>query len=382
MKSVESKLHVTATHDGTDGITGSKMTPQVADNSEKGVTGEKINELDTVERGSYLQDVRQNRAKAPKRRPPTSAVTLIGDSNNNVNINGSHTESNDSSLWHEVNLTSSPVHHEEELAKPKAREWEKHKAPWMAELKANQARKTSPNEPKLSSPDDEKHDMSKSFSSGFSQKKSTSLTQQQSETFEVRASSLEVKSNSFDVFNNKKEIKEVNTTAAINNASVDNSIAKTTTKISITDNSSSVVTSSLSSSSSSTTAASAVTAVKVDEQNLNLRPTSVSLRNRSISPIPRTTTQINHITKPSPTNISATHISSSTSSVLPLIQSSGVEASSRVNELEQRVNKLESLVTAQNATIEELRKMLRDESDKVKTLKHDLEKYAQCFTQV
>jgi uncharacterized coiled-coil protein SlyX len=304
----------------------------VADSSEKGITVEKINELDTVERGSgYLQDVRQNRAKAPKRRPPTHAS---GDSNNNsVNINGSHAESNDS-ITHEV--TSSPAHQPsasvEEEVKPKAREWEKHKAPWMEELKANQARKTSPNIEQKTSPDDEKHDMSKSFSSSFSH------SQQQKE---IRASSLEVKSNSF---------REESTAA------------KTTTKISITENSSSVMTSS-------------TPVTKVEEPIASLRPTSVSLRNRSISPIPR----VNHVVKPSPTsNVTATHITASSSTVL----NSSSSSDQRVNELEQRVNKLETLITAQNLTIEEIKRMLKDESDKVKTLKSDLEKYAQCFTQV
>lgn len=303
----------------------------VADNGDKSVIGEKINELDTVERGSgYLQDVRQNRAKAPKRRPPTHAS---GDSNNNsVSLNGSHVESNDS-ITHEV--TSSPAHQpgasqEEEQVKPKAREWEKHKAPWMEELKANQARKTSPNIEQKTSPDDEKHDLSKSFSSSFSHQ------QQQKE---IRASSLEVKSNSF---------REESTAA------------KTTTKISITENSSSVMTS-------------ATATTKVDEIT-NLRPTSVSLRNHSISPVPR----VNHVVKPSPTsNVTATHIMASSTPTL-----SSTSAELRVNELEQRINRLETLVTTQNSTIDELKRMLKDESDKVKSLKSDLEKYAQCFTQV
>lgn len=307
----------------------------VADNSEKGVVGEKINELDNVERGSYLQDVRQNRAKAPKRRPPTHAS---GDSNNNsVNMNGSHAESNDS-ITHEV--SSSPAHQPaptvEEEVKPKAREWEKHKAPWMEELKANQARKTSPNIEQKTSPDDEKHDMSKSFSSSFSHS-------QQQQQKEIRASSLEVKSNSF---------REESTAA------------KTTTKISITENSSSVM----------TTSSTPVTKVDEVQPSSNLRPTSVSLRNRSISPIPR----VNHVVKPSPTsNVTATHITASSTTL-----STSSLADQRVNELEQRVNKLETLITAQNATIDELKRMLKDESDKVKTLKSDLEKYAQCFTQV
>lgn len=335
VKSVESKLH--AAHDGIDGTGSSKMT--VADTTEKNVIGEKINELDTVERGSYLQDVRQNRVKAPKRRPPTHAS---GDSNNNVSMNGSHGESNDS-ITHEVVGSSSvaPMSLEDDpQVKPKARGWEKHKAPWMEELKANQARKTSPNiEHKTSSPDDEKHDMSKSFSSSFSHPSApVAIHPQQLNKSEVRASSLEVKSNSF---------REESTTTT----------NKSTTKISITENSSSVMTSS---------------PLKSEETSSNLRPTSVSLRNNSISPVPRGTSLI----KPSPTpinNVTATHISAATTSQTPEL---------RVNELEQRVNKLENLVTSQNNTIDELKRMLQGESDKVKSLKSDLEKYAQCFTQV
>lgn len=339
VKSVESKLHTT--HDGIDGTGSSKMT--VADTTEKNVIGEKINELDTVERGSYLQDVRQNRAKAPKRRPPTHAS---GDSNNNVSMNGSHGESNDS-ITHEVVGSSSAAatqsFEDDPQVKPKAREWEKHKAPWMEELKANQARKTSPNIEHKTSPDDEKHDMSKSFSSSFSHPTSAVAAhpQLQQNKSEIRASSLDMKSNSFR--------EESMTTTN-----------KSTTKISITENSSSVMTSS-------------PQPLKSDESvNNNLRPTSVSLRNSSISPIPRGTS----IIKPSPTpinNVTATHISSATISQTPEL---------RVNELEQRVNKLENLVTTQNATIDELKRMLKDESDKVKSLKSDLEKYAQCFTQV
>lgn len=345
VKSVESKLH--PTHDGTDGIGGSKMTgaAQVADSNEKGIIGERLktqdNDFDHVERStSVLQDVRQNRAKAPKRRPPTSAGLLVGDSNNNVSMNGSHLETNsDNSITEPVSPTPGAPS-DDELAKPKAREWEKHKAPWMAELKANQAKKTSPSVDSKSSPDEEKQDMSKSFSSSFQQKKSL-------DTFETRAASMEVKSSSFDVF--KKE-KEVPPPAAIVSTSIDST--KSTTKISITENSSSVMTSS--------------SAVKVEDNGV--RPTSVSLRNRSISPIARSS--LNHVSKPSPTSalVTATHITG--------------DSSTRVNELEQRVNKLEGLVTSQSATIDELRKMLRDESEKVRALKSDLEKYAQCFTQV
>ena len=331
VKSVESKLH--PTHDGTDGMGSSK--PQVADSGEKGIVVERIkkeeNDFDQVERGgSVLQDVRQNRAKAPKRRPPTSAGSVIGDSNNNVSMNGSHNESNDSMP---AEPESPPPTNSDEMAKPKAREWEKHKAPWMAELKANQAKKTPPNVEPRTSPDEEKQDMSKSFSNSFVAKKSQ-------EFIEVRAASMEVKASSFEVF--KKETPAVIAPVASTISTSIDSNAKSTTKISITENSSSVMTSKV-------------------EETTSVRPTNVSLRNRSISPISRTS--LNHVPKPSVTAISG-------------------DVNTRVNELEQKVNKLEGLVTMQNTTIEDLKKMLKDESEKVRVLKNDLEKYAQCFTQV
>lgn len=380
VKSVENKLH--HTHDGTDGSASSRLTgtAHIADNSDKGVTGERINDLDHVERGSYLQDVRQNRAKAPKRRPPTSAGSIMGDSNNNSvsSMNGSHNMDNSSDSL--VNEPSSPTpiitHNDgDELAKPKAREWEKHRAPWMEELKANQAKKTSP-VVSASSPDDDsnstsfKTDLSKSFSSSFVHHKKSV---QESHNIEVRASSIDIKTSAASNFD---ALKKEQVSAGVTSSSIDHSLGnnKSTTKISITENSSSVMTSSQSVSSSSTATSATV---KVDEPTpaANIRPTSVNLHNRSISPISRSS--INHISKPSPTaaTTSTTHILATSNGVT-------VDVTSRVGELETRVHKLENLVTSQCHTIDELKKMLREESDKVMHLKKELEKYAQCFTQV
>lgn len=365
VKSVESKLHA-AQQDGTDGSGASKI--QIADNSEKGVIVASIkgpdneNDFDHVERGgSVLMDVRQNRAKAPKRRPPTSATMLIGDSNNNVSMNGSHLEASSETLEpasptilnNSNGSTEKEKENDGELAKPKStRTWEKQKAPWMAELKANQAKKTSPSVEK-SSPEEEKIDLSKSFSSSFIGRKS------QEPQFEARTASLEIKSTSFDAFSKKE------TTPTPPSTTIIDANSKSTTKISITDNSSSVMT-------TSTKAASS------DEQTV--RPTSVNLRNRSISPIARPPS-MNHVAKPS---ITATHITPSAPTVTAAaaITTTAVESSSKVNELELRLHKLETLVSSQNLIIEELKGMLREESEKVRSLRNDLEKYAQCFTQV
>lgn len=56
-----------------------------------------------------------------------------------------------------------------------------------------------------------------------------------------------------------------------------------------------------------------------------------------------------------------------------------VDNLARVGELESRVSKLEQLVQGQSTTIDELKKLLCAESDKVKVLKVELEKYAQKY---
>ncbi|KAJ2952251.1 hypothetical protein O0L34_g4528 [Tuta absoluta] len=94
------------------------------------------NTFDHVERHSILNDPRAGRVKAPRRRPPSQAFrddapTPTGLSNG-----------------HEANSSEKPpppatdATKAEEI-KPRAREWEKHRAPWMEELKLNQAKKTS-----------------------------------------------------------------------------------------------------------------------------------------------------------------------------------------------------------------------------------------------
>lgn len=149
------------------------------------------------------------------------------------------------------------------------------------------------------------------------------------------------------------------------------------------------------------------------------RPTSVNLRNRSISPIGRISTQSVHIASPPQstatvinsannqsttnaidqpiTNTKALHVNNFVIADLP---PSGLSTNSsnhqmststpltienvcpRVQELELKVSRLERLVQQQAQTIEDLMRTTRDESDKVKTLRGELDKYAQCVTQV
>lgn len=351
VKSVEQKL---TAHDSLDGIGNSRMSVQITESSDKTVTIERIKsvgetDFDQVERSSILPDMRAGRVKPPKRRPPSAATNSVGENNNNNITNGG--SSIDLSTQSDDNQISG------DDAKPKPRNWEKQKVPWMAELKASQAKKT-PLATDAKSPDPIKtkeidstefenkmNDMSKSFSTSYvsSHRKSS-----EQNTFEVRANSIDVKSNLNNFEIPKKEIEQQPTPMT-------KSMSSLATKISIqSENSTNLSTS-------------------TDDPIPKTRPVSVSLRNRSISPVgkPIPTKSIN--ISPEITKIvnNESFISITTDNVC-----------THVAELEFRVNKLEKIVQSQNTTIEILIKSLKDETDKVKILKSELDKYAQCVTQV
>lgn len=142
------------------------------------------------------------------------------------------------------------------------------------------------------------------------------------------------------------------------------------------------------------------------------RPTSVNLRNRSISPIGRMSMQPGHIASPPQSTATVNNSANQTTTtaidptakalhvnnlIIADLPPSGSTSSSnhvsttpvtienvcpRVQELELKVSRLERLVQQQAQTIDDLLRSSRDESDKVKTLRGELDKYAQCVTQV
>lgn len=425
-----------ASQDSFDGIGGSKNISHVADNNEKGVVGEKLkkedSDFDHVERGSMLQDMRASRAKAPKKRPPSSAINIIGDNNNSL-MNGSNS-------FTDTPIDSSPPqHNDDEQTKPKPRGWEKHKAPWMEELKASQMKKTSPNSTSFDmskSPESAKtidsttttsssfsehhdtsnlklNDMSKSFSSSYmssnrksSMESSNSIETRTNNNIEIKSATLiqkEIESQN----QTKKSLPPLSGTTKI--SIIDNTITSTPSISSSTSTTASVSSSSsLSSSSTSSSVSERVTST-VDDQtstpHKSTRPLSVNLRNRSISPtnISATTNRVAgtktiHVTSPDPltsipiaTKLNHHHHNNDLSTILTssaILSSSSLttvtsdNVCSRVSDFELRVSKLEKLVQMQTITIDDLVKTLRDEKDKVKILKTELEKYAQCVTQV
>uniref|UniRef100_A0A182T5Z2 SH3 domain-containing protein n=1 Tax=Anopheles maculatus TaxID=74869 RepID=A0A182T5Z2_9DIPT len=472
------------TTDERDGVGSSKVRSEVADNGDRSIVGERIEvELGHVERGtSVLKDMRANRAKAPKRRPPSSPSSIITTDPNatgSITANGGgggggggSLSNGNSGLFNQLSLsfeTESPKPDvmanasfgsntssvlgdgDESLPKvPKPREWEKNKVPWMDELKASQAKKTTAAESK--SPEHHHHhvvsstqnsttnsshfqqeetSISKSFHASATtttttgtppivptgnavrarlMERSATTTGVPSESNHASSTSTNMNS-SFDLIAscNRKETNTVSGSgqqqqqqqlpaATIDTSSVSamtksmSALSTTTTKIAISSSSTGTV--------SSTTAVTENNGThepepKVGAPSPNSRPVSVNLRSTSISPTPqnRNAKTIHIVGSSSTTNSTTTGKPSSTSSSSTMLQQQAAESANatpvsmdtvcnRVQELEQKVNRMERQLATQNGLIEELTRMLRGESDKVKTLQKELEKYAQCVTQV
>lgn len=448
---VKGESKTAAGQDSMDGVGGSKAKSDVADNNEKNVSGERLSgrteesEFGHVERGSVLKDMRANRAKAPKRRPPTSAGSLIIES---ASAGSNGMSNGNSGLFHQLSQNSEPEspkpdllnvsHHsnnnnnnnneDEFIAKPKAREWEKHKVPWMDELKASQAKKTttSPNVNESKSPEhssvsstssiNHNHEeskfesISKSFHSGSVSSSTTTsssvaasgrtrLSERAATTAADVTSSTTTNhiNSSFDLIaSSRKETSTTSSTSShqqhslasnnsVDQTSMTKSMSALSTKIAISSDAAAATTNE-----SPAPVAAPITAAP---PVANARPISVNLRNRSISPTPitrntktihiagsGTAAEANGTTTNTNTTTSSSSGSTTTTAIGVAVTSDNV--CSRVQDLEAKVNRMERALNAQNGLIEELKRALRDESDKVRTLQKELEKYAQCVTQV
>lgn len=129
--------------DRTDGASLTKPAANaIVSNSNANAT------FDHIERNSILNDPRANRVKAPRRRPPSQV--LRDDSPVPIGLSNGH-EGPPPALPTEKpppekaerceKLERGEKVEKGEEIKPRAREWEKHRAPWMEELKLNQAKK-------------------------------------------------------------------------------------------------------------------------------------------------------------------------------------------------------------------------------------------------
>ncbi|XP_052869844.1 SH3 domain-containing kinase-binding protein 1-like [Anopheles cruzii] len=473
--------------DERDGGGMSRARSEVADNGDRSVTGERIMDLELghVERGtSVLKDMRANRAKAPKRRPPSSPSSIIGDSSASsapgsiVTTNGGNLSNGGTSggLFTQLSLepespkpgvllpdvTNSHAMPaadagEEVAAKATARprEWEKNKVPWMDELKASQAKKTTASGgPALESKSPEHHGttvtnhhstvsssssghfhhqeesnaISKSFhasstttssSAGAGNVSRARLMERSATTTGVpaesnhhnstitssnTASAVNSNSSSFDLIAscNRKEPATAGAglglgapgepklatgamTKSMSALSSAVSSTTTTTKIAI---SSSAVSSSEHTSNNGVPADAATTTTTGTGANTTTttnRPVSVNLRNSSLSPTPQNrNAKTIHIvaSKPPAPSSTAAAVVTSTDALPTGPAVSADNVCGRVHDLEQKVHRMERQLVTQSGLIDELTQLLRDETDKVRTLQKELEKYAQCVTQV
>lgn len=162
--------------DAVDGATGSKPKTDAGKEKEtakenSGGTDTNASVFDQVERRPLLSDVRASRARAPGRRLPTSVYKeddeeIPGLSNGTADhVKSEHSVKSEDSFRSEgsassENLDNSSSDLDTGEVKPKLREWEKHKAPWLAEMKLNQAKRISVSpvpdpKPKMTPPDPE-----------------------------------------------------------------------------------------------------------------------------------------------------------------------------------------------------------------------------------
>ncbi|XP_037955590.1 CD2-associated protein-like isoform X2 [Teleopsis dalmanni] len=427
VKNVENKLTTSASHDYADGIASSRMQsgssglPDLAPSGNvvmrRAATVDADTDFDRVERASILTDMRAGRVKAPKRRPPSAAMNIVGESNNNsVYVNGSGgssgTEQHSTDDGKPQSSDDNSLSEEQQLIKPKPREWEKKKAPWMAELKASQVKKkTSPNiEPRTIGTestnatgstvaertskllgDDTKISNSSSASSSSISSSTTTKVQSSSVTSSVMQQSMTVESSQ------QMHKKELNTTTTMDamSKSMSNKLA----------------------------AEIATTTTATTNDDVRTRPNSLSIRNRSISPSVNSTRSSASKSSASPATVNMADGNSeapnNSNSIISAVSSTAAKTtivnnhhahtnnnaaststttvhennvatvsgksshdSARVQELEKRVDKLETIVNSQQRTIDELIRTLREETDRVKVLRGELDKYAQCVTQV
>ncbi|RZC33779.1 SH3 domain-containing kinase-binding protein 1 [Asbolus verrucosus] len=132
--------------DVVDGATSSKnISPPKTEPSSDGLAD---NAFDDVHRRPLLSDVRATRPKAPGRRPPS----MVGKDSEPGVMNGSTEHTPMEVLTEATYNLNSTAESDGADNKPKLREWEKHRAPWLEEMKLNQAKRVSggpPTENKL-----------------------------------------------------------------------------------------------------------------------------------------------------------------------------------------------------------------------------------------
>lgn len=425
-KSSDSKLTSAVSHDVSDGLTGSKLlTAQLPD---AGAAGSVVmrraatiavedTDFDRVERGSILQDMRAGRVKVPKRRPPSVAKNRLGESNNNTEyLNGSSGGvassaselSEDGGLGKQASAATassddnSTGGEEPQLVKPKPRDWEKKKAPWLEELQASQVtrKKTSPNvEPRGGAVSSVAERTSKLFATeqvtATSSVLTTSATSSSTNSSSISTSATKVQSSAVTSSSVQQFISVESSSSSSTSSSQKKESNSTNIVTSNNSHNDAIMSKSSVSASKVTGSAVAAAGASSDEESRAARPSTLAIRKRSVSPLVKTsnTNATSHSTSTS--NSSSTLLEKSNNISIndgpatalqnnhqPAGTTGTDAAAPRVQQLEGRVDKLEAMVLGQQRTIEELMRLLREETERVKVLRGELDKYAQCVTQV
>ncbi|XP_014371055.2 CD2-associated protein [Papilio machaon] len=367
-------------------------TPNATVVSNNIVTTNNVNTFDHVERNSILNDPRAGRVKAPRRRPPSQA--LRDDTPQQIGLSNGH----------EVPTEKSSGDKLEEI-RPRAREWEKHRAPWMDELKMSQAKKTSFSDTKSRS-------VSTSSDTGVASKAGGGSTDRilecgleerktSTHSMEMSKSTSSI-SNRISVLENFEETKtrhSLESKKDANNSRDETNLNKTVPPL------------------PSPTAAGRTLTAMLEELKKPSTPPMTAARSEPVtdrSPkydkIVTSTekiSEINSITKssaiiektsvierpekteekterPTALSVGASTLERRSNSMKP---DSKIEATDAlIAQLNCRITNLEKLLEVQNAkfnaAIEELKYKLAVEMEKRQTLQSELEKLAQCVTQV
>lgn len=300
-------------------------------------------DFDQVERSAMLPDMRANRVKAPGRRPPS--VVYRETEPTLLNGNSDHAQP--------MSLSETSNDEDESEKKPKVREWEKHKAPWVEELKLNQAKRTPPLTP---------------GSAEHSRLKLTPTSDKGASPSNDDVPESKVKS----PFAHDKESSPVDMTKSM--SALSSTKLKTPT--------------------SDTTPDKSPTGVALRMKSTNAPITTTPNRPQSIHGVNVTnlSAHMPNSQSPSPSakppvaekvNIDSKAV---TSSPRPSIEKKEFVPVRQYMELQERVAqmdiRMEQMFQAMQSAIEELKGKLQVETDMRRLLQAELEKVAQCVTQV
>lgn len=295
----------------------------------------KDTDFDKVQRVPILSDMRAGRVKAPKRRPPTGSNSLMTESIiKSLDLNTNSEEV----VFGSENLVSNCS--EDQQIKPKSLDLGEQKVPWIDEFKTRQVKlKSLPN--------------------------------------------VEPRKTLRNVNNESKTEETKSNTSLITNIS---------TKMIHTEGEKSSSTSAVKEKTTSKTSPSLYQRTSASSIDKNIERESEMTTKSDVKTINKETikTKFDEIKESKSVqsfnsgvmHLQAKTIEGAVEEEKTKTDSANHEEKITVTKLEHRVSKLEATVQMQQEMIENLMKLLQNETNRVELLKNQLDKYAQCVTQV